>query len=226
MMHSGWSNLRIVSNLHRLNWSDCVAKIEFMAEAFGIEVDALAKPAWTLSGGQMNRLNLIKTLMVPADLYVLDEPTSGVGVAGRHNILRYIQDIAGRTQATVVWTSHSIEELEANCVDILLFSGNNATKCLPVEEAVQNFGFPQLKIVAFRAMNSDDARIVSEQLGCEFVPLCRALLSSSRWDEPPPNLPWDSKEFAHLEIRSVSLVQPSLESAYFGFTESAGKEVN
>ena len=88
-----------------------------------IEVFDLADKAGVrtpkLSGGMRRRLLLARALMHRPRLVILDEPTAGVDFELRHELWRYIARLH-ELGATIVLTTHYLEEAETLCEEIAL----------------------------------------------------------------------------------------------------------
>lgn len=98
-------NVRLV--LDRAHGADAVAALR----AAGLDDDALAKPVRDLSGGQRRRVAIVRALVAPADVVVLDEPFKGVDTAARDRLIALVRELcAGRT---VVLVTHDVTEAEA-----------------------------------------------------------------------------------------------------------------
>ena len=72
-----------------------------------------------LSGGLLRRLNIACGIAHRPRLIFLDEPTVAVDPQSRHNILEGIRQL-NREGATVVYTSHYMEEVEQICTRIAI----------------------------------------------------------------------------------------------------------
>ncbi|MCO8269642.1 ABC transporter ATP-binding protein [Actinoplanes sp. TRM 88003] len=64
------------------------------------------------SGGQQQRLRFAMALLPDPELLILDEPTTGMDVAGRHDFWSAIRDDARRGR-TVIFATHYLEEADA-----------------------------------------------------------------------------------------------------------------
>jgi ABC-2 type transport system ATP-binding protein len=64
------------------------------------------------SGGQQQRLRFAMALLPDPELLILDEPTTGMDVAGRHDFWTAIRDDA-RSGRTVIFATHYLEEADA-----------------------------------------------------------------------------------------------------------------
>lgn len=72
-----------------------------------------------LSGGLLRRLNIACGIAHKPKLIILDEPTVAVDPQSRNNILEGIQSL-NREGATVVYTSHYMEEVEQICSRVVI----------------------------------------------------------------------------------------------------------
>lgn len=72
-----------------------------------------------LSGGLLRRLNIACGIAHKPKLIILDEPTVAVDPQSRNNILEGIQHL-NKEGATIVYTSHYMEEVEQICTRIAI----------------------------------------------------------------------------------------------------------
>jgi ABC-2 type transport system ATP-binding protein len=74
-----------------------------------------------LSGGQAQRVRFASALVGNPDLLVLDEPTAGIDVAGRHEFWQAMRAVAGQGK-TVLFATHYLEEADAYADRIVLIA--------------------------------------------------------------------------------------------------------
>ena len=71
------------------------------------------------SGGMKRRLNIACALVHKPDLIIMDEPTVGIDPQSRNHILSSVKYLNERG-ATIIYSSHYMEEVEQLCSDIAI----------------------------------------------------------------------------------------------------------
>lgn len=85
-----------------------------------------------LSGGQQQRVFLARALACHPDLLVLDEPTSGVDVRTRHEILHLLTDLNAEG-LTIVLTTHDLNGLAAHLPRIICLNKTVIADGAPID---------------------------------------------------------------------------------------------
>ena len=89
--------------------------------------------AKTFSGGMKRRLNIACAIGHNPDLLLFDEPTVGIDPQSRNFILERIKD-SNKNGATIIYTSHYMEEVEEICTRIAIMDNGKIIACGNVQE--------------------------------------------------------------------------------------------
>ena len=92
--------------------------------------------AKNFSGGMKRRLNIACALGHKPELLIFDEPTVGIDPQSRNFILEKIKE-ANNNGATVIYTSHYMEEIEAICSRIGIMDNGKIIAVGTKEELVK-----------------------------------------------------------------------------------------
>jgi iron complex transport system ATP-binding protein len=103
-----------------------------------MEIGRLADRSFaTLSSGEKQRVLLARTLMPQPGLLLLDEPTAGLDLAGREDLVRTLGVLAAGTDtpATVLVTHH-VEEIPEGFTHVLMLREGEVLTSGPLEEVL------------------------------------------------------------------------------------------
>ncbi len=73
--------------------------------------ESVDRPVYTLSGGMKRRTAVCRALLAPCDIFLMDEPFTGLDEETRLEVIRYIKEKAGGR--TVILSTHQEEDVEA-----------------------------------------------------------------------------------------------------------------
>ena len=85
--------------------------------------DRAKDKARDLSGGQMRRVEIARALLHQPRLLMLDEPTVGLDMQARGDILAYVRRLASDSGIGVVWTTHLLDEIQPDDEVVVLHQG-------------------------------------------------------------------------------------------------------
>jgi ABC-2 type transport system ATP-binding protein len=107
---TGPENLVLVGRLAGLGRKAARGRAAELITAFGLEA-AAARQVKSYSGGMRRRLDLAASILVRADVYFLDEPTTGLDPASRTQVHTIIRSITA-DGATVLLTTQYLDEAD------------------------------------------------------------------------------------------------------------------
>ena len=80
---------------------------------------AANKRVSSYSGGMKRRINLVAGILHQPEILFLDEPTVGVDVQSRADIMHHLKEMNAEGM-TIVYTSHHLEEAQQFCTDVAI----------------------------------------------------------------------------------------------------------
>lgn len=99
------------------------AKVDGLMQRWNLAGDTATKQISKLSGGEKQRLSIIRALAHDPTLLVLDEPVASLDPVGRRDFLQeLITDVIER-DTTVVFSTHILSDLERVALDVAFLQG-------------------------------------------------------------------------------------------------------
>ncbi len=90
---------------------------------FGIDAEAEFRPLRTLSAGERQRVLLARAFTGSPGLVALDEPTAGLDIGGREDLVARLDRAAATTTAPLVLVTHHLEEIPPAFDRVVLLAG-------------------------------------------------------------------------------------------------------
>lgn len=106
-------------------WND--AKTEALLARWGFDQLKCARAISKLSGGEKQRLSIIRALAHDPELLVLDEPVSALDPVGRRDFLRELVDGVIERETTVLFSTHILSDLERVALDVAFLKDGKIT---------------------------------------------------------------------------------------------------
>lgn len=122
-----------------------------LLDAFDLMAKADTKPN-RLSGGMRRRLLIARALVHRPRLLILDEPTAGVDLQLRRELWSYLRGLHQQEDATIVLTTHYLEEAEALCERLAFIREGQLIAEGSVSELVTRYGGSGLEDAFVAAM--------------------------------------------------------------------------
>jgi ABC-2 type transport system ATP-binding protein len=164
----------------------------------------------TFSGGMKRRLNLAVALVHDPRLLILDEPTTGVDPQSRNHIFDQVRRL-NAAGLTVIYTSHSMEEVQALCPRLAILDHGRVIACDTVTSLLRQL--------------PTTARVTTAQAVPETLPGVTERRQTDAGVEldaaDGPTLFAALRQWPGLEMSALDVVPPTLERVFLKLTGSA-----
>lgn len=120
---TGEQNLFYYGGLRGLSRTETVTAFLPLVQEFELE-NTLKKKVRELNGGHRRRLEIVRAMLHSPRLLLLDEPSSGLDPEVREVLVRLIRKTATQSEASVLWATHLIDEVEPNDNVLMLLEGS------------------------------------------------------------------------------------------------------
>jgi len=178
-----------------------------------------------LSGGMRRRLNLACGLMHEPKLILLDEPTTGLDPSTRRNMWDVVTRIARESKATVVLTTHYMEEAEALCERIAFVNAGQVVAQGTPEELKRMAGKEIAKLISIPGDYQGLEPAIRKIKGIENVTVTEHGIVVEA-DEVASKVAEITRAFGRKgeKIIELSVSKPSLEDVFLKLTGAQLKE--
>lgn len=122
-----WENVELFTSLYGIKGQRLKKAVNESLAYVGL-LDRKQEFAKNFSGGMKRRLNIACALGHDPELLIFDEPTVGIDPQSRNFILEKIME-SNKKGATVIYTSHYMEEVEAICTRIAIMDNGKIIAC-------------------------------------------------------------------------------------------------
>src|SRR5436853_2622270 len=111
-----------------------------------------------LSGGQMRRVEIARALLHRPRLLILDEPTVGLDIKARADILAHVRMLVRENAIAVVWATHLVDEV-SDTDDLIVLHRRRILAHGPVPRVLEAAGAPDIRTAFTRLTQSAEAQI-------------------------------------------------------------------
>jgi ABC-2 type transport system ATP-binding protein len=119
-------------------WND--AKVDALLARWGFDELQCSKPINRLSGGEKQRLSIIRALAHEPELLILDEPVAALDPVGRRDFLRELIDGVIERDTTVVFSTHILSDLERVALEVAFLKDGKIALQGPLDELLEKAG--------------------------------------------------------------------------------------
>jgi ABC-type lipoprotein export system ATPase subunit len=85
---------------------EALDKAHSLAQALGVE-DCLKKFPFEISGGEQQRINIIRSVILSPRLLLCDEPTGNLDSKNSEKVIHLMKSLAGQLKATLIVVTHN-----------------------------------------------------------------------------------------------------------------------
>lgn len=122
-------NFRYHGALHGIDRREALKRGDAALDRVALLDKADAKVA-TLSGGQVRRAEIARALLHEPKVLLLDEPTVGLDVQSRRDVVASVRNLVKDDGVGVLWATHLFDEVEPTDDVVLLHKGEVLSKGL------------------------------------------------------------------------------------------------
>lgn len=130
--------LLYLTQLKGMPISEAKKAIDFWLDRFGAS-DWKKKEIGELSKGMSQKIQFIATIAHNPDIYIFDEPFSGLDPINSETLKEVIIDLRSQGK-TILFSTHRMEQVEQMCDDICLFNKGKAVLQGDLREVKSSFG--------------------------------------------------------------------------------------
>jgi ABC-2 type transport system ATP-binding protein len=120
---SAMENLLFFGRVYGLGPDEIKVKVPVILERLGFEADKAREPMSHLSRGQQQKIAVARSFLTSPVLMLLDEPTTGLDPRSKRDVQRFIREVRAEHDATILLTTHDMEEAELLCDRISFIAG-------------------------------------------------------------------------------------------------------
>lgn len=113
-------------------------KVAGLMARWGLDGGAARQQIGKLSGGEKQRLSIIRALAHDPALLVLDEPVASLDPVGRRDFLQELMGDVIERDTTVIFSTHILSDLERVALDVAFLKGGQITLQAPLDELLES----------------------------------------------------------------------------------------
>jgi ABC-2 type transport system ATP-binding protein len=119
---SPMENLLFAARLYGIDPKLARVETVRITERLGIAEKRLGRPVEQMSRGMQQKIAIARALLTSPSLLLLDEPTTGLDPRSKLDVQAFIEDIRKSHDASIVLTTHDLDEAERLCDEIIVLN--------------------------------------------------------------------------------------------------------
>jgi ABC-2 type transport system ATP-binding protein len=112
---SAMENLTYAARLYSVDTRAARRDVIRILGALGISEARIRQPVEKMSRGMQQKVSIARALLTSPVMLLLDEPTTGLDPRSKKDVQKFVLDLRTSHDATVLLTSHDMEEADALC---------------------------------------------------------------------------------------------------------------
>ena len=142
----------------KFSHKDCQRRLDEIFEIVKLPKSFQNKYVSQLSGGQCQRANIARSLILKPKLMICDEPVASLDYAIRHQILELLQEIRKTTDITYLLITHDLSNVKDLCQDVAIMYKGNVVELASVETDLEKIVKHPYSIDLFKSIPCADPR--------------------------------------------------------------------
>ena len=120
---SALENLLFFGKVYGLGAGEIRSRVPVILSRLGVDEDKALEPMSHLSRGQQQKVAVARSFLTSPMLMLLDEPTTGLDPRSKRDVQAFIREAQREHDATILLTTHDMEEAELLCDRIAFIAG-------------------------------------------------------------------------------------------------------
>jgi oligopeptide/dipeptide ABC transporter ATP-binding protein len=191
-------NIREVGTVHKMTPAKTDERIKLLLDYISLSANILDRHPEELSGGQLQRLAIMRALFLNPSFVLADEPVSSLDVSVQAQILNLILDLREELGIAFMFISHDLSVVERVCDRVIVLYLGTIVETAPVSKLFGNKNHPYTKALisakpkenpsalsSGNILHGDIADVSLKPEGCSFAPRCSECRSGICDKDPP-----------------------------------------
>lgn len=115
-------NMKYHAALHGFAGREAARRAQQALALVGL-ADRANEKVRALSGGQVRRVEIARSMMHRPDLLLLDEATVGLDLGSRESVMKIVRDLVAKEKLGVLWATHLMDEVVPTDQVVILHKG-------------------------------------------------------------------------------------------------------
>ncbi len=171
---SAAENLMFFARVYGLSPAEVKALIPPIMARLGMSGEKLHEPMMGFSRGQQQKIAVARAFLTSPVLMLLDEPTTGLDPRSKRDVQAFVREVRQEHNATVLLTTHDMEEAELLCDRIAFIAGGRivaeGTPSQLRAEAARRLGQPVATVTMETVFMEITGRSIDEDEDAENEP--------------------------------------------------------